>query len=741
MLMAGSGGPPGLCNKNKIEWMLSQDSVGNFVQIGDEKCDVLDYLHHSQPEKKSADYAIGFVSRHGTRVTRGTPQPQDDVNVPAGFSWLTLTSPTEGTSHVTAFAPDAKGWDTRQQSATIYWIDTQWSFPPPAIARAGERQVLTTQVTRQSNSSPLVGWIVRYEIVGGPAAQFVPANSQVVEVQTNANGQASAEIVPTGREAGVTQIAVQIIRPAGSDGLPRLAVGQGDTSVSWSAPGLALRVLGPQLAESGAPANFRIEISNPGDIAARDVEISDVLPPGLTLTGANPQPQVLGDRLTWRIAELPPHSAQAIDLVCTASGKGDIRHCASARTADGLTAENCVVTRVYLKSLGVDMKGPQVANVGDTVQYQVTITNRGSSPVNNVVISDRFDPGFQHAETASPYVRRLGNLQPGQTEAFAINFAVVAPGRICHTLEITADAENPIVAEGCLQAGARAVPPDLRTSITPSALTSRVGDPVGFTMEILNAGQTPVTNLRIVASSSASLQQSQMTDADIAQRHAPVTWVVINLAPGQKVTKQLLAACLQPDARACTQMTVSSDQTRPDVKEACVAIQPQQAAPAPIPGVGPGVNPIPAGPNPVGPNPVGPGPVGPAPVAVAGQLKLEINEQGDSIRLGRVFFYEVKVTNGRNVPDKNVAVTLILPDGVTYSKLFSPPGLGILRASPDGRTLELTPITELRAGEAVSFRLDVTATKAGQHNFQAVAKSQQQPAPITAKEGTTIFGE
>jgi len=728
VLMAGAGGPPGLCHaKNRIEWMLSQDSVGNFVQIGEDDCDVLDFFHRVQPEKKSADYAIGFVSRRGTRVTRGTPQPQDDVAIPAGFSWLTLTSPTEGTSHVTAYAPDAKGWDTRQQSATIYWIDAQWAFPPPAIARAGERQVLTTSVSRQSNSSPLVGWIVRYEIIGGPTAQFLPGNTQSIEVPVNANGQASAEIVPQGREGGVTQIAIQIIRPAGADGLPRLPVGQGETSVSWSAPGLGVRIVGPPTAASNSTVNYRIEVYNPGDIAARDVEVVDDLPAGLTLTASTPQPSAIGNKYTWKIGELAPRSAQAIDLTCTASGRGDIRHCVTARTADGLTAENCAVTRISMKSLNVDMKGPVTANVGDTIQYQVTIANQGTAPIRDIQLVDRYDAGFRNNEAASPIQRQIPEIPPGQSVQFALTFQVIAPGKICHSLQISAPAEETIIADGCLQAGIRAAPPDLRVShVGPQA--KRIGEVAEFTIDITNAGSSPITNLRIVDTTSASLQQKAAEGADLLQNVNPVTWVVINLAPGQSIRKRFVATCLQVDPKACNRITYSSDQTAPIVKDACLEIAPQQAGPAPAPI---GVNPIP---------PVGPGPM--AEPAVTGQLKVTATETGDTIRVGRVFSYYVDVTNERNVADKNVAVTLFLPDGVTYSKLFSnAPALGILRASPDGRSIDLTPVAEMRPGDKVTFRIDVTATKAGNYNFQAKVVSQRQPTAITVKEDTTIFAE
>src|SRR5205814_825687 len=82
--------------------------------------------------KIDSRYAINSTLFHPMTLDRGTPVPTDDVLVQSGQAWVTVTSPTEGTSRVTVFAPQVYGWDRRQQTASIYWVDAQWRFPPPA---------------------------------------------------------------------------------------------------------------------------------------------------------------------------------------------------------------------------------------------------------------------------------------------------------------------------------------------------------------------------------------------------------------------------------------------------------------------------------------------------------------------------------------------------------------------------------------------------------------------------------
>src|SRR5690606_21231297 len=107
-----------------------------------------------------------------------------------GQSWVALTSTQEGVSCVSACTPDLPTGAANTQAATVYWVDGQWTFPPPSIQPLGAAQRLATSVTRATNGAPVPGWIVRYEILSGPEAGFGPEGSRVVEVPTDELGQA-----------------------------------------------------------------------------------------------------------------------------------------------------------------------------------------------------------------------------------------------------------------------------------------------------------------------------------------------------------------------------------------------------------------------------------------------------------------------------------------------------------------------------------------------------------------------
>ena len=295
ILVGSICGPDGYMHaRERIEWMLAPGGVGEFVDLNGTSW--LDRVKHPDdtPRKLDNSFAIGTTSTKYVALTRGTPTLDDDVPVQKGQAWVTVTSPVEGASYITAFAPNVFGWDQRKRTSTIYWVDAQWAFPTPATNPIGTRHAFTTTVTRQTDRTPLVGWIVRYEITGGPAAGFAPDGRQVIEEPTNALGQSTVEIAQQQPAQGTNTISVQIVRPAelsGSYG-QRLVVGNSVTTCNWTTAGnLSLRTLGPSQATIGSTVGYRIEVGNPSPLSTRGVVVTDQIPPGLTFVSSNPPAQ------------------------------------------------------------------------------------------------------------------------------------------------------------------------------------------------------------------------------------------------------------------------------------------------------------------------------------------------------------------------------------------------------------------------------------------------------------------
>jgi len=482
VLLAGVRGPDRYLRTNeRVEWSIEPGGVGEFVDFDHGSCWDVMVGDFNSPRKTSGTFVVTSTSRRYLRLTRGTPTPNDDVLVNRGQTWVTLRSSVEGTSHVTAYAPDVFGWDQRKQGATVHWVDAQWRFPAPAINPAGSRHVFSTLVMRQTDQQPCVGWRVQYTILDGPPAGFAPGGAPSIEVETDAAGQASAEIVQQQPAPGTNRIAIQIIRPAQAGGPwgSRLVVGSGYTSKTWSAPGITLRKTGPALASVGATLTYRIELANSGDMPADGIVLTDDVPEELSYMSSTPAGQLTGRTVQWQVGRLGPAERRIFEVNLRADRPGNVSPCAEAVAAGGLRAKECVTTSISLAVpqpapapgaacvgppagtralLDVRSFGPDRVNVGDTVTFEIVLANRGSATATGIVIKDTFDAGLVH-EKPSPIKRLLGeDLAPGQSRRIGVEFRAAKAGLLCHTVEVTADGGIVASARGCVTAAERGVP-------------------------------------------------------------------------------------------------------------------------------------------------------------------------------------------------------------------------------------------------------------------------------------------
>ena len=132
---------------------------------------------------------------------------------------------------MTVAAPEVVVPGRTGQDGDDYWYDPN-TPSPSRWAPPGTKGTLTTAVWKLTNRALAPGWIVRYELSGGPQAVFVPSGSTAVEVPTDAAGRASVEMcrkTVAGREPDS-----RTAFPSGRPMRPRFLVRDGCTAVSWT---------------------------------------------------------------------------------------------------------------------------------------------------------------------------------------------------------------------------------------------------------------------------------------------------------------------------------------------------------------------------------------------------------------------------------------------------------------------------------------------------------------------------
>jgi len=738
LLASVRGSDQYLRTNQRVEWTIAPGGVGQFVDLG--KNTPIDWLlwDFNHPRKINSTEAIGSTSRSHLRLTRGTATPLDDVCVLPGQAWITITSPSEGISYVTAYSPCVAGWASRRETAVIHWIDAQWTFPPPAINTAGSRHVLTTTVTRHTDQSPRRNWLVRYEILSGPAAGFAPDGAQMVEVPTDASGRASVEIFQQQPVPGTNQVGIQVIRPAPADGSPgvRLVVGTGTTMKTWSSPDITLRKTGPAVAAVGATLTYRIEVSNPGDLPAEDVLVTDEIPQGLTYLRSDPAGEVTGRTIRWRLGTLSPARPQLLKVECRAERQGSVTNCAEATAAGGLQARGCMTTTVAVPALDVKVTRIDPAGrvtVGDEVTFEIVVTNRGQLPAQGLLIKDRFDPGLEHAEAPSPIEKELGvDLPPGQSQTVWVAFRVTRAGEVCHTVEVLGagavlasaracvTAVEPTPTQPAIEPGREAEPgigpqPPSRplgpadVSLTVEVDGARlrtVGETAKFTMDALNKTTRPLRNLKLVAELDRSLIANRATDGYQFEGEA-LFWTIDTLEPGRKARFELEVRCEVPSDRARNRVRLVADGRTVAEAEASLNVRP-------------------------------------TPDRAPADLDVTMNANREPVHEGKEVTYLIKVSNNGPRPHNQVVLEVTLPAEMVLVMLetIGPRG-GTYEIVRDdftrrGQTIRFHPVDQIQPQETLEYRVSAKAMQPGEVLLQARLTTETAPSPIAAEARTTI---
>ncbi len=750
VLLSGICGTDGYLQMNEsLEWMLAPDSVGTFIQVGDDDRGLVHRLAGSRerPEKHDPSYAHGVTSTKRTLITRGNNDPRDDVQLEKGQTWITISSPSEGTSHVTVLAPDSDCWDQRKATATIYWVDARWQFPGPQMVGVGQGVELNTRVTRSEAGLPARGWKVRYEIQQPELATFAgTGGSSVVEATVDESGNASVQLLPNPGTSGIATIDMQVIRPGGeSDNLPTMTLGRGQTFVTWSAPQLALRAGAPQVATFDVPVQVVANVSNPGDQAATNVRVDVQLPPGTRVTSADSFARVLPGSVSWEIGTVPPQTQ--LDLFMEVAAQSPIDLVFQAR-GDGLVAEDTVRIDVFRPSLSMRVSPiEERVETGQRVTFNIDVTNTGDRPLQNVSLSATGDDGMIH-EGGGRGVRNPkedGPLQPGQTWGAEVVFLPTESGRRCVTFEATADGGQRASETGCTTV----INPVPTTPVLSATLEGpdrmQSGDTKIVRARVANAGQGVARNVKVTMVFDPQLQLLQATEGADQSRVAQnvVSWNVPLIEPGREVILegQFRAAAANPQTQV--RLSAESDDGAIDntdlMMEIVELITPPTTQPPPsLPPVQPTPE-VPGGPAPLrGAPPSALQREVPAGPQLSQQLQASLVALDNPVRVNDPIRYTLRIINDSSQRDGQVAIQFPLPSGVRVERInpLTNPELSEFRT--DAGVVSLAYIRSMEPGESVEYQMVLSSNQPQTFNLDVLIRSLAMPGGIRESVTTTV---
>ena len=784
ILLSGICGTDGYLQMGEpLEWMLTPDSVGTLIQVGDDDPGFAHRLARiKKSEKKDGSFAHGVTSTKRTLITRGNLNPADDVQLEKGQTWISLSSPSEGASRVTVLAPDSECWDNRKATATIYWVDARWQFPTPQSLTAGQNAVVRTRVTRSENGVPARGWKVRYEIMQPELASFAgTAGSSVVEVNVDDSGNAEAQLVPVPGTAGTAAVNVNVIRPGGeSDNLPDLPIAQGQAFITWSAPQLALRARAPQVASFGVPARVAVTVSNPGNQPATNVNVGVQIPPGVKAVSPDSFAQNLPSTVTWTIGTIPPKTELDLYLDVTAEATTELNF--QGRGEGGLVAQDSVRMDVFRPSLVMRVQPiDEQHETGKPVTFNIDIQNTGDRPIEEMELVATGDQSMIHQDTGKQLVnmtKQTGPLQPGDHWRAKAIFVPTDAGRRCVRFEAKGSGEQRSALESCVIV-INPVPetPAVNLKITGSELVT-VGEKPVFRGTVTNTGKVTLTDVRVTLTYEPPMVPLRRTQDGLIEERAGqylFAWNVPMLEPGKAELFEVEFQPGQPNPRSQIIMTTRSSEGATAEDTFAFEIRANASNPPPSkagPGAAP--RPLPAPPNaaplptlpPVRPTPEIPGSIpipipAPSPSGVGSgvggtpppptplpsgnannvpdQLQVTLNARDNPVLVGQPIRYTMQVINGSTASDSDVQLRFKLPPGVSVKRVSQ-------TSAPESREIRdlagviaLPDIRFMRPGESVDYDIVLESNQPQTYVLDVQAISRNRPTGISAKAETTVI--
>ena len=249
--------------------------------------------------------------------------------------------------------------------------------------------------------------------------------------------------------------------------------------------------------------------------------------------------------------------------------------------------------------LKIEVRSKRQRPLGETVTFDVVVTNESENVLKDVVIDVDFDrqlvfPGHMEKQLQ----KSLGELLPGQSHEMRLTLVSNQLGQHTCRFEVSADGLDSVKRT----MDVAYVEPKLRLQLIGPAQRT-VGSRAEFTIKVANTSEQPIDDLKITLNHDASLSPREATGG--YQRAATaLVWTLGRIAPGEGVQVQAEFDCRQMAENACVTAEARSDSLSTEEVETCVTV-----------------------------------------VAVPGLLDLHISDRTDPVRIGDQIEYEVTVQN------------------------------------------------------------------------------------------------
>jgi uncharacterized repeat protein (TIGR01451 family) len=612
-----------------------------------------------------------------------------------------ISSAVEGDSHVTVYAPEIHNWDAHKVFVTKHWVDAEWTLPAPAVNNVGTIHQISTNIFRHTDRQPLANYRVRYRILDGPPAVFLPERTPDFVATSNLSGNAVAMLTQAAPQQGINHIGIEIIRPPDptSPSGAGIVIGQGQTTKEWRGAQLALGLTAPPTAIINQEIPYTITITNGGQVPTQAITVRDPLPEGTQFVRSEPRPSIEGTQLIWTLGTLPPGSSQTIQFGLKTSRPGPVTNTVSMTTVEGFHDEKSVTTQVgaeqpaqpilpqpNLAQLNVTMSDPGVAMLNTPLTLQIQVNNQGSGPATNALLSASFDAGLEHATRANPLTSQLGTIGPGETKTVPLTLTPKQIGNF--NVRVSAMADGGLKSETRKTVSVQNARLNLDVK-GPTALY--VGQAATWDIILTNPGDVPLAN--VIVRDQLPAEVTFLNASALGQVvNGQVVWNLGGLAGQESKTLQVTGRCDKIAARALNTAVATAD---PGIQEQAQAALEIRGVPA---------------------------------------FGLEITKVGDPVAVGGKITYKVNVTNTGSLPANQIEITAIVPNQLRVVAANGPSTPRI----EAGKTV-FPAVDSMQPKQVLTYTFEAQGVQPGDARFRIELRAGALTDPVTKEESTNVY--
>lgn len=440
---------------------------------------------------------------------------------------------------------------------------------------------------------------------------------------------------------------------------------------------ITVRATTPKMCILGNEYPFDFEVDACDDVC--DVTVTTTLPEGVTIISSSPEATIEGRRVTWQFGPMNKCEKRCahVQLRCECEGELCACFCATA-TPVRFCALLCAKPQLVCEKCG-----PCEACPGDPIHYKITVTNRGSTAAEDVVVTDTLPIEVNHSSCMKTLQYRLGNLAPCETKTIDICATAAKRGRACNIVHVTSCNADTVSCQWCTNISCCQV--EIEKS-GPKEVT--IGQNADYEIIVTNTGDIPLTEVVVTDNAPSATSIVSAEGASINGNQA--VWRVREIAPGSNATFHITLTTCTP---GCFTNKVFVDNCQHC--QACTeATTRWKGRPA---------------------------------------LNMCIVENADAICIGERTTYTISVVNQGSETDNNVVLVARFP-----KELKPLSALGDSKAEISGDTVTFKPYNGLRPRQTLTYRIDAEAVSSGDARVMVDVSSDGIKTPITQQESTIV---